>query len=250
MDIDKYIERINLKVDFLNNTQTLFRLHEQHVYHVPFENLDIHFKRIISLNSTDLFRKIVVNGRGGFCYELNYIFCQLLNELGFAAKIISARIFDKTDTLGPMYDHMAIYVKTNRDYIADVGFGELFVSPIEITQGIQNDGRNYFKIERYDLDNYVLLMSTNGHDFQRKYIFNLEEVVIEDFKEINLFKQKDPESYFVKHIVCTKPIDGGRITIFDNKLIQNINHVKTERVIEDTDDLKTKLLEHFSISIT
>src|SRR5262249_47922468 len=58
---------------------TLRALHEAHLHAVPFENLDIHIGRPIALDQAALFRKIVGERRGGFCYELNGLFAALLS---------------------------------------------------------------------------------------------------------------------------------------------------------------------------
>ncbi len=48
---------------------TLRKLHERHLYSVPFENLDIG-RRPIVIDEAAFVRKIVEERRGGFCYEL------------------------------------------------------------------------------------------------------------------------------------------------------------------------------------
>jgi len=62
--------------------------------HIPFENLDIHYNKHIKLNIDSIYQKIIENKRGGFCYELNSLFYELLISLEFNAKMISARVFD------------------------------------------------------------------------------------------------------------------------------------------------------------
>jgi len=249
MDTDKYLKRIkftgNIKVD----DETFFDLHERHVMQVPFENLDIHYKRSFDLEFNKVFKKIVDNQRGGFCYELNYLFSNLLNELGFISKIISSQIFTATGVPGPLYDHMSVYVKTDKEYLADVGFGDLFIRPLEIKEGVQTDGRSLFKIEKYDTENYLLLMSEDGIDFQKKYIFNLNEVNIECFQPLCFDKQTNPYSYFVQNVICTKPTTTGRITIFNNKLIETFNDEKLETLIDDDSQLRAQLHKNFNITL-
>jgi len=76
MDAKQYLERINY-VDSTNLTfEVLSKLQIMHLMNVPFENLDIHNNTKIDL--TNLFNKIVNRKRGGFCYELNGLFCDLL----------------------------------------------------------------------------------------------------------------------------------------------------------------------------
>ena len=172
MNKEKYLERIKY-TGFLGTTDhVLSNLHKQHVYQIPFENLDIHYKRMFDLDLAKVYQKIITNARGGFCYELNLLFNWLLREIGFSCRIIASQIFDDKGNLGPEFDHMSLYVKTSKKLLIDVGYGDLFVTPIEIKSGTQWDGRNYFRIDKLNMQEYLLSMSPDGHDFKKKYIFN------------------------------------------------------------------------------
>ncbi|MBZ0171736.1 MAG: arylamine N-acetyltransferase, partial [Phycisphaerales bacterium] len=59
---------------------------------VPFENLDIHIGRHIDFDTASVYRKIVTERRGGFCYECNGMFHDLLAALGYRAGFASARM--------------------------------------------------------------------------------------------------------------------------------------------------------------
>ncbi len=77
MDRSAYLARIGYEGALTPAIETLRGLHRAHVMTVPFENLDIHLGRPISLDPADLFRKIVVDRRGGYCFELNGLFALL-----------------------------------------------------------------------------------------------------------------------------------------------------------------------------
>ncbi|MEP6788502.1 MAG: arylamine N-acetyltransferase, partial [Acidobacteriota bacterium] len=84
MNRDEYLSRIEVDVSVVRpDVETLRLLQLQHLLHVPFENLDIHWKRPIVLDTDRFYEKIVINGRGGFCYELNGLFNELLIAIGF-----------------------------------------------------------------------------------------------------------------------------------------------------------------------
>ena len=249
IDANKYLERIKFTERARADIQTLKSLHQHHVMQVPFENLDVHYHRLFDLELSNIYRKVVDNSRGGFCYELNYLFSRLLNAVGFSTQIISSRIFDANGAVGPEFDHMSIRVGGDCDYIADVGFGDLFVLPLEIKEGVQSDGRNMFLIESNGRDDYTLSMSPDGLNFQKKYVFNLAEVPIESFKEPCLDKQTNPESYFVKNTVCTMATESGRITLFNDKLIKKTYGDRSEISILSDIDLRVQLRKNFNIEI-
>ena len=57
----------------------------------PTENLDIMNRIALSLDPQDLYQKIVMRRRGGYCFELNALFGWLLRELGYTATDLVAR---------------------------------------------------------------------------------------------------------------------------------------------------------------
>jgi N-hydroxyarylamine O-acetyltransferase len=248
LNIERYFERIGITNEFSLTNDSLFTLHKQHIFHVPFENLDIHLNRPLSLNVQDLFYKIVLKNQGGFCYELNFLFSGLLIQLGFKAKIIECRIFDNNGNPGPRFDHMAIIVSTDKDWLVDVGFGDLFITPLEIMEeNIQFDNRNYFRIRKKGAGDYILSMSADNNTYLDKYIFTTKACSISDFFEICKDKQINPQSYFVKNLVCTKPTDKGRITIFNKKLIIKNEGKVREGLILNTKKLNRHLRKYFGI---
>lgn len=249
MNVQKYLERIGFTGSPFINEEVLIRIHEQHVTHIPFGNTDIYFKRKLSLEETKLFEKLIVHHRDGFCYELNYLFHRLLTELGFKSRMISCRIFTSEGFAGPEFDHMAVIVDLKNQWLLDVGFGDLFIRSLELTEDkIQFDGRNYFKIEvDKDLE-YILSMSADGINFEKKYSFTPIPRSIADFESSCVDKQINPNSYFVQNTICTLPIPGGRRTIFNSKFIEKENEQRNDLPIEDENHLRKILKSKFGIN--
>ena len=68
----KYLERIGLSYPVFPTLETLDALIWSHQCKVPFENIDTRLLACpVSLSSQDLYRKIVEERHGGFCFELN-----------------------------------------------------------------------------------------------------------------------------------------------------------------------------------
>ncbi|HYC85009.1 MAG TPA: arylamine N-acetyltransferase [Chryseosolibacter sp.] len=249
MDITKYLERINYTGVIDVNDDLLTKLHRMHVHEIPFENLDVYYKRPFDLSIENIYKKVVNNVRGGFCYELNLLFHCLLTEIGFSSRIIASRIVNQDGTVGPEFDHMSLCVKTGKEFLVDVGYGDLFVTPIEIKGDVQSDGQNYFKIDPWKKGEYIVSMSPDGADFSKRYTFTLEPVKAEDFHAICLDKQTNSDSYFVKNVICTRPTETGRVTIFNDKLIETIRGSRIETAIEGDRNFTRLLKEKFGIVI-
>jgi N-hydroxyarylamine O-acetyltransferase len=123
-EISAYLSRLAMDSPTRADLGALVQLQRAHLLHVPFENLDIHGGRPIVLEIPALFDKIVTRGRGGFCYELNGLFAQLLTGLGFTVTLLSAGVAKADGVFGPPFDHLLLRVDLVRSYIVDVGFGE------------------------------------------------------------------------------------------------------------------------------
>ena len=92
-DKSRYLERIGLTEAPAPTLETLDRLILAQLRHVPFENLDVYDADAeVSLAIEDLFDKIVVRRRGGYCFELNALFMSLLKEIGFDCYPVMVRV--------------------------------------------------------------------------------------------------------------------------------------------------------------
>ena len=130
MDIEAYLDRIGYGGPRTPSLDTLRGLHRAHLLSVPFENLDVHARRPIILDRERLYDKIVRRRRGGFCYELNGLFAMLLGEMGFRVSLLSAGVARETGGFGPEFDHLALDVNLEGEWLADVGFGESIPGPL------------------------------------------------------------------------------------------------------------------------
>ena len=250
MDIFKYLQRINYIGELKPSLQVLTKLQKAHLLHIPFENLDIIAKIPIELSIEKLYSKIVINNRGGFCYELNSLFFQLLKTIGFNVKMVSAKVYNRKKDYGAEFDHMAIIVRIKKvDYLADVGFGEFAFSPLKIElNSFQEDKRGLFKIEEYD-SNYILV---NKHDTDKwipEYIFSPQSRELKEYEDMCHYHQTSPDSHFTWKRMCTLPTEKGRITISGNTLKLTEANRYTEKQIENEMEFKKLLKAHFNIEL-
>ena len=82
-NLNDYLERIHYRGSLEPTLDTLKALHRAHLMAVPYENLDLHLGRSLPLDQMRAVEKIVTQGRGGWCYEMNGVFAWVLREMGF-----------------------------------------------------------------------------------------------------------------------------------------------------------------------
>ena len=251
IDVDKYLWRLRCKRERTPSLKYLKFLHKAHLMHIPFENLDIHLGNQIILDINKIFEKVINRNRGGFCYELNGLFYHLLSHLGFYCHLISARTYEDGEP-GHEFDHAAILVYLDdKIYVADVGFGELFLEPKLIDPSkVQMDYTKYVKIDKTVDGEYVLSMSDNSIEFEPKYIFTKTERQYIEFIDMCHYHQTNEKSPFTKKKLITKATPEGRITLTDSKFVQTIAGKKEEQVILNHDEFRVKLFQHFGIRFT
>ena len=123
MDVQAYLERINCKGPLDGGAKALATLQEAHYTAVPYENFDILRGRPLSLELPDLYKKIVINRRGGYCFELNGLFGWLLRELGYPVAEHFSRYLRDEPPL-PMPRHRILVAEADGSkWFVDAGVG-------------------------------------------------------------------------------------------------------------------------------
>ncbi len=251
MHIEKYFERLKYKGPVIASLELLEQLQQLHLLHIPFENLDIYWKIPIELDTDKIFDKIINKKRGGFCYELNGLFHELLMSIGFETKIISARVYDaNTKEFGREYDHLAIIVRIEEnEWLADVGFGEFSFGPLRIAvDEIQHDKRGKFMITNQERDS-LLVSKATGDEWVPEYMFTLRGRSLSEFEEMSRYQQMSPESHFTRKRVCSVLTKSGnrRISITDNKMKFTDTNGTKEIAITDEAEFDQLLWKYFKI---
>jgi N-hydroxyarylamine O-acetyltransferase len=65
--VQGYLDRIGYHGPLDGSAKTLSELQEAHVLTVPYENLDIMRGKYLSIHIPDVYEKVVVKKRGGYC---------------------------------------------------------------------------------------------------------------------------------------------------------------------------------------
>jgi N-hydroxyarylamine O-acetyltransferase len=135
MNVDAYLERIGYSGPVRRDLATLTALHRAHLRAIPYENLDVQLGRPVTIEREPIFEKIVVNRRGGWCYEMNGLFGWALGELGFKVMRGAGSVMREVRG-GAEPNHLVLKVDLAEGvYLADVGFGDGPRDPIRVVPG-------------------------------------------------------------------------------------------------------------------
>lgn len=219
MDEKRYFERIGLKkyTEISHSYEFLKTLQLAHILSVPYENLDIIDGIPLSLDLESIYEKVIINHRGGYCFELNCLFEGLLKKLGFVTESYFAR-FWRGESGIPLRRHRVIAVfLENEKYIMDVGIGAVAPRiPLILKEGIVQEffGESY-RFERDGLFGWVLYELYHG-EWRKYFSFTEEKQIDNDFITTSFYCEKHPDSKFNKNIMVAIKTDKGRKSIDGN----------------------------------
>ena len=247
MDRDRYLRRIGFDAPLRVDHATLAALQRAHLLTVPFDALDCRLGRPVSVEPTDGYGKVVEQGRGGFCFELNGLFAWLLTELGFDVTLLAARPFTGDGTLAPPFSHLALEVELERPWLVDVGFGYFAREPLALDDPDEQvqDGRR-FVVEREDGD---LVAEELGMSRRWGYQFTLEPRARADFADQCRTYATDTTSGFVQQAPVGRAFSDGWVTVTRERIIGSRGGVNLERPIVGEDDWREALADHFGLVV-
>nr|XP_009862490.1 arylamine N-acetyltransferase, pineal gland isozyme NAT-3 [Ciona intestinalis] len=123
MNVKEYLQRINYSGDVAPTSSNLRKICVAHMLAVPYENLDVFGGPPITIDLPKLFEKIVKQRRGGFNFELNRMFCWLLQNLGYQVSLYKADVYNmKLDAFTYTQPALVVTVDDGSKYFTDIAF--------------------------------------------------------------------------------------------------------------------------------
>ncbi len=258
-DVQRYLERIGIISDLPGRgdypaptIETLTNLQAAHLMTVPYENFDLVNHDPIGLKTEDLFNKIVNHRRGGYSFELNGAFGDLLRSMNFdVTEHLSRFMLDSEEV--PMRLHRVLKVHFfDATYICDVGLGvESPRIPIKLEEDtVQSDGFAEYRLERDPFHGWMLWQKKKMDGWKKFYTVSDEICLTVDFTAANFWCAESKDSPFNKEIRVCLRTDGG-LNTFDGKTFRIVSSDREARLLkpEDKRDCADKLREYFGLNI-
>ncbi|KAK7416782.1 hypothetical protein QQX98_004975 [Neonectria punicea] len=245
--IDQYLNHIGFPRDEhpKDPLELLAELQQRQIERVPFENLSLLYstKRLLSLDLNELFQKIVVRGRGGYCLENNNFFGAVLRCLGsdsiYAAGRVKQPTTGKAGWIG--WSHLVNLVKIdNIRYLVDVGHGSACPTrPVPLGGVVvARIASQQFKAEFTQLPQHSdpaqrlwVYSHRNCQDLQwvEAYCFTETEYFSTDFDSMNLYPMTSPRSFVTQNVLAQRFLmdDGGKhlagfVALYGNRIKRSL----------------------------
>lgn len=250
--IQSYLDRIGFKGSLDGSAKTLAELQERHLHTVPYENLDILEGRALSLDPQELYQKIVIRQRGGYCFELNALFGWLLRELGYSVTDLVARFWRDESNLPPKRRHHVLKVEAEgANYLCDVGVGGIVPRrPVSIVEGLaQQQGEEWYRLDKDDYFGWALCEQKHG-GWHRLYTFTEEPQLPKDYLFASFWCEHAPDSIFNKYPIVAMRTVEGRNTVSDREFRIFTSEGVNTFTPQTEEAYKSALLSYFGIHLT
>lgn len=250
-DLDAYFRRIGYFGRPEPSLATLRALHLLHPLSIPFENLDPLTDRAVRLTPDALERKLVVERRGGYCFEQNLLFSHVLRAMGFDVTALLARVlWDRDDDGTRPRSHMLLLIRLDEGlYIADVGFGGLtMTAPLALAEErLQPTPHETLRLCR-EQDLYRLEADIGGVS-KPLYQFDLQPQREVDIEVVNHFVATHPSSPFRVALMAARALPDGRAALRDHRLtMRGVDGVR-QRELGSVHELRDVLDGVFGIAV-
>lgn len=267
--VTQYLQRIGLSAAPSRDLAGLAALQQAHRGAIAFENLDIPMRRGIRIDSDSVFAKLVSGRRGGYCFEQNRLYADMLAALGFPNRSLLARVrLSLPDGYVPPRTHVLLLVELGDErWIADAGFGGSFTPPMALHHGssaTSYDGAQH-RLRSLgpvgSLDGEWLLEragpagATDGRaaphsDWQPQYSFDLAEVAQEDLEMSNHWTSTRPETRFTTMQIASIALPDGFAALSDRRLTVYRPGGTVVRDIDDATDYAATLRDVFGLVLS
>lgn len=251
-DIALYLQRLGFEAPPPPTLDILRELQRRHSAAFVFETIATFLHAPVPIDLPSLERKLLHDGRGGYCYELNRMFLALLQQLGFDARGITARVVmgQPEDTMTARTHLLALVTVGGVRYIADVGFGGMVpTAPLRLdTQDEQATPHEPFRIT-FDDGRYTLRARVAGR-WSAMHVFDLQPQAGIDYEVGNWYVSTHPDSPFRSQLFVARTGPGYRKTLNGGSFaIHRIGADSERRELADADQVMRVLREEFGLRL-
>jgi N-hydroxyarylamine O-acetyltransferase len=247
-----YLQRLGYDAPPAPTLRTLRELQLRHVCTFAFESVATLLHAPVPIDLASVEQKVLFDGRGGYCYELNQMFLALLQELGFDARGITGRVVmgGPPDARTARTHRLSLVTLDGVRYISDVGFGGMVpTSPLQL----DNEAPQATAHEPYRLSlsegSYTLWAQVAG-EWRGLYVFDLQVQSRIDYEVGNWYVCTHPDSPFLGQLKVALIGPGLRRTLNNaHYAIHYLDRPSEKRVLEDVDQLLELLQGSFGIRV-
>lgn len=247
--VEEYLKTLNLhnsELDF----HLLNELVKGHISTFPFSSAGCQLGDDLPLDFTSLYQRIVVNRRGGYCFEHNGLLFTILEELGFAPQLFLARVIHNKDIYPGLTHRITIVKYQGQQYVIDVGFGHLGPTrPIPISGEKIIDGTKTFRIAEIEPGQYHMQVFKDD-DFFSLYRFELVRYGQQDCELGHFYSHQHPQAVFVNNLVASLITENETRSLVNLQYWLITEHDTTIHDIQEAKEFEHILVKEFKLQFS
>jgi N-hydroxyarylamine O-acetyltransferase len=245
--LERYLARIGYSGPVDRDFRTLREVHRRHLLAIAYENLDVQLQRPLTIEVEPIYEKIVLRRRGGWCFEMNGLLAWALSTIGFSLTQIAAGVMREERGEDAFGNHLALIVHLERDYLADVGFGDGLLEPVPLAEDVYVQGPLEFRLQRLTSGEWRFLNHPEGG--ARSFDFALTPADRALLARKCAWLQSAAESPFVLNAVCQIHTPEG-LAMLRGRSLKMVTHAGvTKRTVADLDEYRRLLRQVFRLEI-
>jgi N-hydroxyarylamine O-acetyltransferase len=250
----RYLQRLGYDTPPPPTLQTLQDLQLRHVSTFAFESLSTLLHQPVPIDLPSVEHKVLFEGRGGYCYELNQMFLILLQELGFDARGITGRVVmgGPPDARTARTHRLSLVTLDGARYITDVGFGGMVPSsPLLLdSQAAQATAHEPYRVTFDAREGSYTLWAEVAGEWRGLYVFDLQVQAGIDYEIGNWYVSTHPGSPFLGQLKVARLAVGERHTLNNaHYAIHYLDRPSAKRTVHHTDELLALLRDTFGIQV-
>jgi N-hydroxyarylamine O-acetyltransferase len=187
----------------------------------------------------DLYAKIVERNRGGFCYELNGLFAELLRALGYRVDLLSGSVRRKDGSFGAPGEHLTLLVHLDQPYLTEVGFSLSFPRVMTLDGTPHAHPKGTYRVRKMEepvgAEEYIIereQVEGNSSEWIPEFRFDPTPHPLSYFKPIC----REVEPIFSAKWFCNIGTPDGSYMLKENEFVSRIGENETRKPVDSMEE--------------
>lgn len=248
-----YLRRLGIDDPGRPSAANLRALHRAHVERVPYEVMDVQLGRPTTVDPVDSVAR-VLNGRGGYCVQLNGAFSVLLTALGYDVTWhragVQANRASPPVSAGAPAPHLALTVRIDGErWLVDVGLGDGLHEPVPLREAAFRQGPFAFELLPSEVDPGGWRFRNHDRGSIAGMDFTTTPAGHDDFAEWHPFLSTSPESRLVRAVAVIRRDAAGADVLVGCMLRRVDGDCAAPRELATADDWFGALADVFDLPL-